>query len=255
MHIARNQLLGVRIGTRTLSELVAASESAIAARSDCFTFACANPHSLVVARGDAEFSEALDRASAIVADGFGCKLAATLTGVDVGPRVTGFDYFESMMASLNRISGRAFFFGSRVEVLAAIVARVARDYPNVAVETLSPPFGEWSHGENATMLESVRRFAPDVLWVGLTAPKQEKWVAANESALGVSVVASIGAVFDYYAGFTHRAPRWVQRLGLEWLYRLAREPRRLWRRTVISAPQFLWMVLRGTAPRVRPGRS
>jgi len=237
-------MLGVRIGTRTLSELVAASQAAIMDRRHSFIFACANPHSLVVARGDSEFRDALEGASAIVADGVGCQWAAGLAGISVGPRITGSDFFVSTMTMLDRTGGRAFFFGSRDAVLVQLVERVNRNFPRVSVATLSPPFRTWSEAENGVMIERIREFKPDVLWVGMTAPKQEKWVAANVARLQVPVVGSIGAVFDYYAEVTQRAPRWICNLGLEWLYRLPREPRRLWRRTLVSAPVFLWFVLR-----------
>jgi len=238
------RLLGVRIGPRSLPELVAASLRAIEGRGDPFVFTCANPHSLVIARKDAEFRAALERASAVVADGVGCQWGAALSGVPVGPRITGSDFFRSMMGALNDDSRRAFFFGSSVAVLEELSSRVSRDYPRVAIKTLSPPFGAWSTLENCRMLDEIHSFRPDVLWVGMTAPKQEKWVASNSAALRVPVIGSIGAVFDYYAGMTHRAPQWVCDLGLEWLYRLPREPKRLWRRTFVSAPLFLWFVLR-----------
>jgi N-acetylglucosaminyldiphosphoundecaprenol N-acetyl-beta-D-mannosaminyltransferase len=118
------------------------------------------------------------------------------------------------------------------------------NFPNVVVETLSPPFRPWSKRENDDMVAKISQFQPDILWVGMTAPKQEKWVAANALRLTVPVIGSIGAVFDYYAGVTPRAPPWICDLGLEWLYRLPREPRRLWRRTIVSAPLFLWHVVR-----------
>ncbi len=239
----KRTILGVRIGRRSLTELVIAAEEAIAARCGCFVFACANPHSLVVARSDAAFREALEKADAVVADGVGCQWAATLAGVSVGPRITGSDFFVSIMSALNKSGGRAFFFGSSDSVLEKLAARVGRDFPAVAVEMLSPPFRPWSQDENRRMIEQIHRFRPDVLWVGMTAPKQEKWVAANTAHLNVPVIGSIGAVFDYYAGVTLRAPQWICDHGLEWLYRLPREPKRLWRRTFVSAPVFLWFVL------------
>lgn len=237
------RLLGVRIGTRSLRDLVAAAERAIRSSGEPFVFACANPHSLVIARTDGEFREALDRASAVVADGVGCQWGAAISSVAVGPRITGSDFFRSMMKTLDGSAGRAFFFGSSEAVLAQLASRLGRDYPRVAVRMLSPPFGSWSIEKNSQMLEEIQRFAPDVLWVGMTAPKQEKWVASNTARLKVPVIGSIGAVFDYYAGAIHRAPQWVCDLGLEWLYRLPREPKRLWRRTLVSAPLFLWFVL------------
>jgi N-acetylglucosaminyldiphosphoundecaprenol N-acetyl-beta-D-mannosaminyltransferase len=237
-------MLGVRIGVRPLSELVTAVEAAIDERHESFIFACANPHSLVVARSDADFRDALEGASAVVADGVGCMLAAALAGISVGPRITGSDFFVAVMEMLNRRGGRAFFFGSRDEVLVKLAERVGSRFPRIGVATFSPPFGQWSPVENSRMIETIVRFKPDVLWVGMTAPKQEKWVALNLPRLEVPVIASIGAVFDYYAGVTPRAPQWICDLGLEWLYRLPREPKRLWRRTLVSAPMFLWYVVR-----------
>lgn len=243
--MAADRILGVRIGTRTLAELVATSQRAILDRAGPFTFACANPHSLVVARGDAEFRAALDRSSAVVADGVGCMWAGALSGVPVGPRITGSDFFVAMMRAIDcGGGGRAFFFGSRAAVLTKLIERVNCDFPQITVASLAPPFRPWSDDENAAMVGRIRDFAPDVLWVGMTAPKQEKWVAANSAKLQVPVIGSVGAVFDYYAGVTTRAPRWLCDLGLEWLYRLPREPKRLWRRTFISAPLFLWYVMR-----------
>ena len=237
-------MLGVRIGTRSLAELVSASASTIRERRESFVFACANPHSLVAAHRDAEFREALERASAVVADGVGCMWAAALAGTSIGPRITGSAYFVAMMTALNEAGGKAFFFGSSDEVLRKLAARVTVDFPHVTLAVLSPPFRPWSEEENALMIADIQRFAPDVLWVGMTAPKQEKWVAANASRLHIPVIGSIGAVFDYYAGVTRRAPQWICDAGLEWLYRLPREPKRLWRRTLVSAPLFLWLVFR-----------
>jgi len=241
--VGDGRLLGIRVGTRSLPDLVAAVQAAVKGHGEPFVFACANPHSLVIARKDAEFRAALDRASAVVADGVGCQWGGALSGVSVGPRITGSDFFIPVMAALNAAAGRAFFFGSSEAVLERLGSRVNRDYPRVSTQMLSPPFGSWSGEENAKMLGEISRFKPDVLWVGMTAPKQEKWVAANIESLDVAVIGSIGAVFDYYAGATHRAPQWICDLGLEWLYRLPREPTRLWRRTFVSAPLFLWLVI------------
>jgi len=237
------RLLGVRLDARPLADLVSTAQAAIATREDSFIFACANPHSLAVARTDADFRQALEMATAVVADGVGCQWAAGLSGVSIGPRTTGFDFFVSLMTALNGTGGRVFCFGSSEHVLAKLANRVMLDFPRVTVATLSPPFKPWPEEENDKMIASIRHFKPDVLWVGMTAPKQEKWVASNAGKLQVPVIGSIGAVFSYYAGVTPRAPQWICNLGLEWLYRLPREPTRLWRRTFVSAPLFLYHVL------------
>lgn len=237
-------LLGVRIGPRPLTALVEAAEASLRERATPFVFACANPHSLVVAASDAEFRTALNAASAVVADGVGCTLVARVTGVPVGPRITGSDFFAAIMGLADRNACRVLFFGSSEYVLSHLRAKVAANFPNTHLMMISPPFGAWSTDENDRLLAQVAAFAPDILWVGMTAPKQEKWVHANLCRLNIPVIGSIGAVFDYYAGLTPRAPNWVCRLGLEWLYRLPREPKRLWRRTLVSAPKFVWLVFR-----------
>jgi N-acetylglucosaminyldiphosphoundecaprenol N-acetyl-beta-D-mannosaminyltransferase len=238
-----NVLLGVRIGRSALDELVARSAWAVDGTADRVVLACANPHSMVVARADSQFHDALNSATHVVSDGFGCRIAALLTGRDFGPRITGFDYFEALMKKLNERGGKVFFLGSSTETLSQIKLRCARDYPNLAIQGHSPPFGSWTDAEDARIVQLVSAADPDILWVGLTAPKQEKWAAAHKDRLRAPVIGCIGAVFDYYAGTIKRAPRWVCRAGLEWLYRLAGEPQRLWKRTLVSFPVFMWLVL------------
>lgn len=238
------KLLGLQIGVGSLNSLLDQAMIAVSDRHPPFKFACANPHSLVAARNNPKFMTALKACDAVVADGVGVTLVGRLTGVDVGPRITGLDFFMGFMSRLNRRGGRAFFFGSSDAVLQRLVARLNRDFPKVAIEVLSPPYGEWSEAQNDAMVARIREAKPDVLWVGMTAPKQELWVHANASRANVPVVGSIGAVFDYYAGTIKRAPQWLCNLGLEWLYRLLGEPKRLWRRTVVSAPLFLLLVMR-----------
>jgi N-acetylglucosaminyldiphosphoundecaprenol N-acetyl-beta-D-mannosaminyltransferase len=246
-----NELLGVPIGPAGLDQIAVAAWEALDGRRAPLVLGCANPHSLVIASADREFRHALRTCSAVVADGVGVTVAARLFGREVGPRITGSDLFVTVMRELNAQGGRSYFLGSRPEILERIRARATRDFPAVVVETHAPPFGEWSQAENDAILDRIAAFEPDVLWVGMTAPKQEKWVAANLARLRVPVIGSVGAVFDYYAGAVRRAPAIVCAAGLEWLYRLLHEPQRLWRRTFLSGPQFFWLLLRErlTSPR------
>lgn len=237
-------MLGVRVGVNDLDSLISSAMSAVIHRQPSFTFACANPHSLVHAQSDSDFYDALRACSAVVADGVGVTMAARLARVDVGPRITGADFFLGTMHALNRRGGRVFLFGSSEPVLARMTARARREYPNLHIDVLSPPYGSWSAEQNAAMVARIREARPDVLWVGMTAPKQEKWVRENIHGLDIPVVGSIGAVFDFYAETVQRAPAWMCAAGMEWVYRLAHEPRRLWKRTLISAPVFLALVCR-----------
>ncbi|UVT14497.1 MAG: WecB/TagA/CpsF family glycosyltransferase [Nitrospira sp.] len=239
-------LLEIPIDRRPLLDIVQDSISAVNSRTSQVVFACANPHSLVVAQQDSEFQTALQNASLVVADGIGASVMARIVGVSVGPRITGTDYFQGVLNALQkRVGGRVFFFGSSQRVLDLMAKRFADDFPSLTLcGALSPPFGTWSEVENLRMVKVINDAKPDVLWVGMTAPKQEKWVEANRRQLNVPVIGSIGAVFDFYAGTYSRAPKWICDIGLEWAYRFILEPRRMWRRNFVSAPKFIWLVLR-----------
>ena len=205
--------------------------------------ACANPHSLVVAKGDPLFRDALRNADVLLPDGAGILLASRVLGLGITERVAGTEFFLAVSERANREGGISYFFlGSTGEVLSAIVRRLGADYPNIRVAgTLSPPYKEeFSADDLAAMVDAVNLASPDVLWVGMTAPKQEKLLYQVRERLRVPLVGAIGAVFDFYAGTRKRAPKWVCDLGLEWLPRLLREPRRLWRRNFVSTPVFLW---------------
>jgi len=234
-------LLDIPIGPSTLVEILDDVELAIATRQSQLRVACANPHSLVKAKREPEFFRALLESTHVIADGIGVTGAAVLAGVNVGPRITGNDFFTALAERLDCVGNcRVFFFGSTPEVLERIRTRFERMYPNVVFAgALAPPFGDWTASENAELIDAIVRAEPDVLLVGMTAPRQEKWVDRNCRELPIPVIASIGAVFDFFAGTYKRAPRWVRNCGIEWVYRLLQEPRRLWRRTFVSGPLFI----------------
>lgn len=239
-------VLGIPIDRKSLVDVVQESMHAIDRRVPQRVFACANPHSLVVAQQDTDLYSALTHADLVVADGVGASVVARWARIHIGPRITGTDYFQGVLNALQqRGGGRVFFFGSSQLVLDRVAKRFAADFPSLTLcGVLSPPFGNWSELENHRMVKVINEAKPDVLWVGMTAPKQEKWVEANRRQLNVPVIGSIGAVFDFYAGTYSRAPKWVCDIGLEWAYRFIREPRRMWRRNFVSAPQFVWLVFR-----------
>lgn len=238
-------VLGIPFRAKSIEVLIQEAVSAIERKRPPVVFACANPHSIVTAQDDACFREALLRADHLVVDGSGLAIMAHLSKIRVGPRITGTDYYLSVMRALEgRGGGRVFFFGSSTKVLELIVARMHRDFPRVDLcGAISPPFRPWSVEENALMVEQINAAKPDVLWVGMTAPKQETWVQANRHLLTVPLIGSIGAVFDFYAGTHSRAPEWMCRCGIEWIHRLIREPRRMWRRNFVSSPRFIALMV------------
>jgi len=238
-------LLGVPVDRKSLERATCDAIDAVDGTGPRVIFACANAHALEVAQRDVVYKSALRSSDLVVADGAGVTWMARIAKVRVGPRITGHDYFLAVLNELqHRGNGRVFFFGSSRKVLDLIASRLRRDFPAVQLcGTLSPPFGEWGADEDSAMVAEINAARPDVLWVGMTAPKQEKWVVANRHRLRAPVIGSIGAVFDFYAGTLSRAPAWIRRLGFEWLYRLAKEPRRLWRRYLVSSPRFVVLVI------------
>lgn len=138
------------------------------------------------------------------------------------------------------------FMGSSQKVLDLIVKRAAEVYPHLKIVTYSPPYKpEFSEEDNKAIVEAINAVDPDLLWIGMTAPKQEKWTYSHWNELNIHChVGTIGAVFDFFAGTVERAPIWWQRHGLEWLYRLLKEPKRMWRRYIIGNALFLWNMLK-----------
>ena len=215
--------------------------------------ACANPHSLVVASRDSEFMEALKNADVLIPDGVGVVLASRAMKTPIRDRVSGTEYFIKMTEMAQNNGGAKYFFlGSSENVLARIRSRIQFEYPSIVVcGTYSPPYKDtFSDSDNCRMLSAINKAKPDVLWVGMTAPKQEKWIYSNRIKLEVPFIGAIGAVFDFYAGTKARSSVFWQHLGLEWLPRFLREPGRLWERNMKSTPIFLRWVVREKIRRV-----
>jgi N-acetylglucosaminyldiphosphoundecaprenol N-acetyl-beta-D-mannosaminyltransferase len=209
--------------------------------------ACFNPHSYAVTLQDEAFVRALKAADWLIPDGAGVVLASRLLGGAIHDRVTGSDVFAGLHRRMNAAGGMSvFLLGATEETLALIRQRMNRDYPNVKIAGMySPPFKAfYSSAELDEMINAVNSAAPDVLWLGMTAPKQEKFIFENRARLNVKFVAAVGAVFDFYAGNVKRSHPWFLEHGLEWLPRLLKEPRRLWRRTFISTPVFVIHVVK-----------
>lgn len=204
-----------------------------------------NSHSFNIAIKDQAFYNALLKSDILLPDGQGVVLALCFLKGQRVKKIAGYDWLVYELKMLDAIGGRCFFLGSTEKVLRLIKQRVAIDYPNVKVETFSPPFKpEFSAVENAQMIKAVNEFEPHVLFVGMTAPKQEKWAAAHFEDLNAMHIGSIGASFDFLAGTVKRAPGWVIRMGFEWLFRLLSEPRRLWERYLLGNPKFVFYILK-----------
>lgn len=207
-----------------------------------------NAHSYNTALKDHLFAEALQKGDALIPDGISIVKACRWLKAKSQPqeRIAGWDLFVFEMERLNLKGGKCFFMGSSEKVLSLIREKAKRIYPNITVETYSPPYKpEFSAEDNKMIVDAINRANPDLLWIGMTAPKQEKWTYSHWNELDIHChVGTIGAVFDFFAGTVERAPVWWQEHGLEWLYRLIKEPKRMWRRYIIGNTKFLINILR-----------
>ena len=244
-----------------------------------------NAHSFNTAKKDKLFAEALTNGDALIPDGVSIVKACRWIKAKSQPkeRIAGWDLFEFEMnkleqlgicdeeigvdnSSLNNSQSASadnsklktqnskfrerpltvMFMGSSQKVLDLIVKRTAEVYPHLKVVTYSPPYKpEFSDEDNKAIIDAINAADPDLLWIGMTAPKQEKWTYSHWEELDIHChVGTIGAVFDFFAGTVERAPMWWQRHGLEWLYRLLKEPKRMWRRYIIGNALFLWNMLK-----------
>ena len=213
-----------------------------------------NAHSFNTAKKDQLFADALTNGDVLIPDGVSIVKACRWIKAKSQPkeRIAGWDLFSFEMEKLERESEElrtkseesktVMFMGSSQKVLDLIVKRAAVDYPHLKVVTYSPPYKpEFSDEDNKAIINAINAANPDLLWIGMTAPKQEKWTYSHWKELNIHChVGTIGAVFDFFAGTVERAPLWWQEHGLEWLYRLLKEPKRMWRRYSIGKTLFLW---------------
>lgn len=208
------------------------------------------------AQNDSLFAEALSKGDYLIPDGASIVKACRKIKAKSQPieRIAGWDLFSFEMKRLNEksamtisesgIKQKVMFMGSSEKVLGLIRQRMATEYPDLEVATYSPPYKpEFSEEDSNAIINAINSENPDLLWIGMTAPKQEKWTYSHWDKLNIHChVGTIGAVFDFFAGTAKRAPLWWQKHSLEWLYRLIIEPRRMWRRYIIGNVRFLWLI-------------
>jgi N-acetylglucosaminyldiphosphoundecaprenol N-acetyl-beta-D-mannosaminyltransferase len=211
----------------------------------CVVINTLNAYSYVVAKKDISFRNALKASTILVADGFPVVLAARLLQGKKIHKIAGADIFYHLLNYLNNNSLTCFFLGSSPSALSKIRDRLAYEYPHIRTGFYSPPYKiEFTEADNKQMIDEINRVAPDVLFVGMTAPKQEKWVHAHCDTINAHIITSIGAVFDFYAQTKPRPSAFWIKLNLEWFIRLIREPKRLWKRYLVYSPIFFIDVLR-----------
>ena len=204
-----------------------------------------NQYSYCIAEKDVAFKSALFNSDILLPDGIGVVLAARfLRGKKIN-KIAGADLHKFLLEKLNITHGSCFYLGASDETLLKITERLKLEFPNITVGSYSPPYKpSFTPSDSQLMVNAVNAFKPNVLFVGMTAPKQEKWSHAHKEVLNTNLICSIGAVFDFYAGTVKRPSKiWIN-LGLEWLGRLLKEPKRMWRRYIYYGFIFLYYLIK-----------
>lgn len=236
---ARVDILGVRVSAIDLPQALDTIESWITDRKQryvCITGA----HGVMESQHDQTLRTIHNQAGLVTPDGMPLVWMSRLLGHSRTRRVYGPDLMRALSALSAKRGYKQFYYGGDVGVADALAATLSRTYPGLAVTgTLSPPFRPLSSEEDAGIVAQINAAKPDIVWVGLSTPKQEYWMASHAGRIEAPVMIGVGAAFDFLAGRKAQAPLWMQRNGLEWLFRLGQEPRRLFRRYVWIVPGFL----------------
>ena len=242
MQTATTSVLGVPLAVTDYAGAVALTRSWIEADpAGVYAVAAANTHVAALNRSDRDFAEALARFDLIVPDGMPLLWAMNRRGAGLKDRVYG---PTLMLHALAQPGVSHFLLGGTEELLECLSARLRQRFPGVVLAGgYAPPFDPWPEGENERIFQKIAASGAQYIWVGLGCPKQERWIARHKAQLPPGVYFGIGAAFAFHAGRVSQAPAWMQKRGLEWLYRFAAEPRRLWRRYVVYNTLFLGYLL------------
>lgn len=204
-----------------------------------------NQYSFCVAENDKEFKDALLDSDILLPDGIGVVWSNFLINRIKVHKIAGADLHSYLLKKANRESGKCFYLGSSAEVLEKIKNKLSIEYPHIQFQSFSPPFKEqFTEADSEAMIKRVNEFAPDLLFVGMTAPKQEKWVSKYKQRINSKMICSIGAVFDFYAGTIQRPNEVMIGLGLEWFGRFLNQPEKMWKRYFLYGPVFLHKIVK-----------
>lgn len=203
-----------------------------------------NVHTTVMSYENSDYRKIQNSAAMALPDGKPLSIISKRRGNKGAGRVSGPD----LMPEIFKLSGEKgwthYFYGGSEETIAKLGEKLKVQYPNMEiVGMISPPFRPLTVEEDNRIIEDINKLEPDFIWVGLGAPKQEQWMFDHKGKV-TGIMIGVGAAFDFLAGTTKRAPKWMQNLSIEWLYRLLTNPRRLWKRYLTTNIKFLWLILR-----------
>jgi N-acetylglucosaminyldiphosphoundecaprenol N-acetyl-beta-D-mannosaminyltransferase len=237
-------VLGVRVDALQIPEVVARMCEWIARRQACHYIAVTGMHGVTEAQHDPNFKRVLADADLVVADGMPLVWIGRLRGKALRRRVYGPELMLTFCKDAAAARCRHFLYGGEPGVAEQLAQFLQKSCPRIAiVGTYSPPFLPATPEEDDAAIEMINRATPDVLWVGLSTPKQETWMHQHRNKLRVPVMVGVGAAFDFLSCRKKQAPAWMRENGLEWLFRLLQEPRRLWKRYLVNGSGFVFLVV------------
>lgn len=234
----RAEFLGLPLNLLAMSDSVAACE-ALVREGKPAQHVVINAGKVVQCRTDARLTDIIRGADIVNADGQSVVWAGRFLGIPVPERVTGIDLMDELLTSAARESWPVYFLGARPDVVDAVARKAVTVHPDLIVAGHQDGY----FSDDAEVVDGIARSGARVLFVALPSPRKEYFVAENLDRLGPVLSVGVGGSFDVYAGQIRRAPVWMQRMGLEWLYRLIKEPRKMWRRYLVGNSVFIWMVL------------
>jgi N-acetylglucosaminyldiphosphoundecaprenol N-acetyl-beta-D-mannosaminyltransferase len=239
---AKYPVLGLGISELTFDDTINLLLDAAATRQKMRVNFC-TVNNIVEANRDPEFRAQMGTSEIVAPDGMPLVWLGRLLGRRV-ERVCGPDLLPALCDGSREFGYQHFFYGGAEGVAERLANNLQGRFPGLQVAgTYSPPFRPMTAEEDERIIAQINRARPDFVWVGLGAPKQDVWLATHQSRLQAPILLAVGAAFDFHSGKLRRAPKWMQRVGLEWLFRLAKEPRRLWRRYLIGNTLFVLYLL------------
>ena len=242
INIAGGYILGSYVNAMSWESAIKVIRGWALQRQSRYVCIC-NVHSIVTAYKDAEFKLALDQADLVTPDGMPVSWVLRKLGFAGQQRINGPDLMLKYCEFINGSSQSIYLYGSARDTIAKLRQSLTTAFPSLRIAGMySPPFRMLAEKENSAVVEQINASGASVVFVSLGCPKQEIWMATNRGKIN-AVMIGVGAAFDYHAGTIKRAPLWMQRAGLEWLYRLAQEPRRLWRRYLVTNSIFICKVI------------
>lgn len=238
----RSELLGLEFERTAMAAIVTRCLAWARGARTSHIVVTANASHLCMMRRDPELRRACQAADLAVADGMSVVWALQLLGRPVAERIAGIDLMTRLLAAGSAEGRRVYFLGAKPEVLAAVLAHCQRHYPGLAVAGARN--GYFTAADHEALVEEIRASEPDFLFVGMPTPFKDVFCQRHRERLQVPLIIGVGGSFDVLAGVVTRAPRAVQSIGLEWAWRLAMEPRKLWKRYLTTNSEFIWLVVR-----------